>query len=130
MKLPSSPALLGPTTVAILLAAVLSFGPAQAQQTNAATTNGSAVIAAGNTFQTILPALGAPPAQRRSLTIQNNQTTTDNCWIFIGSGAATKGTSILLTPSQAYTRFYPYVPSDAIQATCLNTSDTLYVDTQ
>lgn len=98
-------------------------------QAPAATTNSSAVITLGNTFQTILPALAGGSAPRRSLTIQNNQTSTDNCWIFVGSAVATKGTSILLTPSQAYTRFYPLVPSDAIQATCINTNDTLYVDT-
>lgn len=128
MKLPAR-RFLGLTAVAGLLAAVLSVSHAQTP-TPAATVNGSVVITAGNTFQTILAALGAPPAARRSITIQNNQTTTDNCWIFIGSGAATKGASILLTPGGSYQRYYPYVPSDAIQATCTTTSDTLYVDTQ
>ncbi len=112
----------------ILLLASL---PAAAQSTTAATINGSVVIATGNTFQQILPALGAPPAARRSLTIQNNQTTTDNCWIFVGpTASATKGTSILLPPAQAYTRYFPYVPSDNIAGTCASSSDTLYVDTQ
>jgi hypothetical protein len=100
-------------------------------QTNSLTTNSSAVIAAGNTFQTVLSALGSPPASRRSLTIENNNST-DSCWIVIGGalGSATKGIAILLTPGGSYTRYYPYVPSDAIHATCTTTSDTLYVDVQ
>lgn len=91
----------------------------------AATTNRSVTITLGNTFQTILSA-----QERISLTIQNNLTTTDNCWIFIGTAVATKGTSILLGPGVSYTRYYPFIPNDAIQATCASTNDTLYVDTQ
>lgn len=112
--------------LALIFAALLA-GPAAAQ-TVAQTTNSSAVIAAGNTFQTILTAV-TNNNQRRSLTIQNNNAA-DSCWLFIGAGSATKGTSILLVFSQAYTRYYPYVPSDAIQATCATTADTLYVDIQ
>lgn len=113
---------------AVLLALCLA-GPAVAQVTAAATTNGSAVITTGNTFQTVLAALAAGNTPRRSLTIENNNAS-DSCWVFIGSGSATKGTSILLTFGGSYTRYFPYVPSDAIQATCATTSDTLYVDTQ
>lgn len=103
--------------------------PAFAQSALAPTTNGSVVIVTGNTFQTILAAVSG--TLRRSLTIQNNNAT-DSCWIFIGSGAATKATSIILdtTHGTAYTRYAPYVPSDVIQATCATSSDTLYVDTQ
>ncbi len=110
----------GPTAVAALFAAALFPGQASAQVTNAATTNGSVVIATGNTFQTILSALGSPPSSRRSLTIQNNQTTTDNCWVFVGSGSATKATSILLPPGQAYDRYFPYgaVRCDVTVPTC------------
>lgn len=92
---------------------------------NLATTNASATIVAGNAFQTVLAASTA----RNSLTIENNNTT-DSCWVFIGSGSAAKGTSILLLPGGSYTRYFPFVPSDAIQATCTTTADTLYVDTQ
>lgn len=106
--------------------------PGQAQIVG--TKNGSVTITTGNTFQTVLAALTAVSfpgrPSRRSLTIQNNNTTTDNCWIFIGSGTASAATSILLQPGQAYTRYWPYVPSDAIQGTCASNSDTLYVDTQ
>lgn len=97
-------------------------------QTVAQTTNSSVVIATGNTFQTVLAAV-TNTNQRRSLTIENNNAS-DSCWLFIGAGAATKGTSILLTSGGSYTRYYPYVPSDAIQATCATTSDTLYIDVQ
>lgn len=113
---------------ALLMAVLLFAGPAFAQ-TNAATTNGSVTIVTGNTFQTVLSALGVSPAIRRSLTIENNNAS-DSCWVFIGSGSATKAASILLTSGGSYTRYYPYVPSDAIQATCAATSDTLYVDYQ
>jgi hypothetical protein len=75
---------------------------------------------------------------RRSLTIQNNNgnatceaaSNCDYCWVFIGAGTASEAKSIELGATEAYTRFYPYVPSDVIQATCASNSDTLYVDTQ
>lgn len=117
---------------AILAILGLLVTPAAAQITNAATTNGSVTITTGSTFQQVLAAVTSATGPRRSLTIQNNNSvnTTDSCWVFVGSGNATKATSILLLNGQAYTRFYPFVPSDPIQATCLSTSDTLYVDTQ
>jgi hypothetical protein len=99
-----------------------------AAQTVATTTNSSAVITTGSTFQTVMAAVNFT-SSRRSLTIENNNAS-DNCWLFIGSGSATKGTSILLIPGGSYTRYYPYVPADAIQATCASTSDTLYIDNQ
>lgn len=98
------------------------------QPSTAGTINGSITIAAGNTFQQALPA--STLNNRRSLTVQNNNAT-DSCWIFIGpTASATKATSILLLAGGSYTRYYPYVPSDVIAATCATTSDTLYVDTQ
>lgn len=104
--------------------------PAHAQVINAPTTNGSVVITAGGTFQTVLAALGAPPAKRRSLTIQNNNTS-DSCWIYIGSGSATEAKSILLAAAGgSYARYSPYIPSDEIQGTCATASDSLYVDVQ
>jgi hypothetical protein len=97
-------------------------------QTVAATANSSATITTGNTFQTILTAV-TQTNQRRSLTIENNNAS-DSCWLFIGAGSATEATSILLTSGGSYTRYYPYVPADAIQATCATSNDTLYVDFQ
>jgi hypothetical protein len=123
-------AMLTRTAVAFIAAALFFTLPAAAQQTNAPTTNGSVSITLGNTFQTVLNAVGTPPAIRRSLTIENNNTNGDSCWLFIGAGAATKATSIALAQGASYQRYFPYVPSDAIQATCATTSDTLYVDTQ
>lgn len=116
---------------AAALAAALFFPGLARAQTAAATTNGSVTIATGSTFQSVLAVLGVSPAQRRSLTIQNNNTNGDNCWLFIGpTASATKATSILLGQGGSYQRYAPYIPSDNIAATCATTSDTLYVDTQ
>jgi hypothetical protein len=111
---------------AALLAGGMALLMAQSRPLNLATTNASTTIATGNTFQQVLAAL----SNRQSLTIENNNAS-DSCWVFVGpSASATKATSILLLSGGSYTRYYPYVPSDAIQATCATTSDTLYVDTQ
>lgn len=111
------------------LAFLIGVLPAWAQSSSpAVTTNHSVVITTGNTFQTVLAA-----ATRRSLTIQNNNAN-DNCWIQYGVGVtaanASKGASIFLQPGWSYTRYFPFVPNDEIEATCATTSDTLYVDTQ
>lgn len=119
----------------LILASLLALlaSPSLAEPPKTGPTNKrSAIIATGNTFQTIMSAMGDNES-RNSLTIQNNNTTsTDNCWIVVGGalGSATKGTAILLTPGQAYTRYYPFVPSDAIHATCVTSTNTIYADTQ
>ena len=41
---------------------------------------------------------------------------------------ASKDNSMVLAPGKSYTRYWPFVPSDAIQATCASGSDTLYVE--
>lgn len=95
-------------------------------------------ITTGNTFQQLLPAVPVNSQARRSLTIQNNNgnatceaaSNCDYCWIFIGAGSATEAASIELAAGVAYTRYFPYVPSDVIQGTCASNSDTMYVDTQ
>ena len=89
------------------------------------TVNASATITTGNTFQTVL----AATITRKALTIENNNAT-DSCWLFIGSGSAAKGTSILLLAGGSYVRYWPYVPNDALQATCASNNDTLYIDYQ
>jgi hypothetical protein len=150
------PGLCRKLAVAILLAAVFFVGHAQAQITDAATTNYSTKVTTGLTYQLVLPAVGLPPATRRSLTIQNNQTSgTDLCYIIIGStiggvamvaGTTTTSTaitinSISMTMAQAsivlntasnasYTRFFPILPSDAVYGTCTTTGDSIYVDYQ
>lgn len=127
---------------AICAALLLAALPACAQQANnpvqttvggaavnRSTLNGSVVIATGNTFQTVLASNFNTAVQRQQLTINNNNAT-DSCWVFLGAGTASKGTSILLLAGASYRREWPYVPSDTIQATCTTTNDTLYVDTQ
>lgn len=97
---------------------------------NRSTVNGSVTITTGNTFQSVLSSNLGTATPRQSLTIQNNNAS-DSCWLFIGATAlATEGTSILLTAGASYTRYFPYIPSDNIAATCASSSDTLYVDTQ
>jgi hypothetical protein len=96
--------------------------------TNRSTVNVSVVIGTGNVFQSALSPNSQP---RQSLTIENNNTTTDNCWVYIGPiGNATQGTAILLIPGGAYTRYWPYVPNDQISVTCATSADTVYVDYQ
>ena len=123
--------------LAFLLLAVPAFGQGNPQTpapafsgapVNRSTLITAVVIASGNAFQTVMAAQNST-IQRQALTIENNNAS-DSCWIFPGSGTPTKATSILLLPGGSYTRYWPFVPSDAIQATCANTSDTLYVDNQ
>lgn len=114
-----------------------------------ATVPAGAAIVTGNTFQQLLPSIiGSTTAVRQSLTIQNNNTSTDNCLLLIGgpwkagdttstsrtiNGVSTTAAqaAILLTPALPYTRYWPYVPSDQILGTCASSSsDSIYVDTQ
>jgi hypothetical protein len=99
------------------------------------TVNASGTITSGGTFQQILPSIhtgaGNASTARQSLTIQNDNTNSDNCWVFIGPiASATEATSILLAPQQAYGRYWPNVPSDTVSITCTGTSDTFYADYQ
>jgi hypothetical protein len=96
---------------------------------NRSTLNSAAVITTGGAFQTVLTSNLGTTIQRQALTIENNNAS-DSCWVYIGSGSATEGKSILLLAGGSYTRYWPFIPSDAIQATCATTSDTLYVDVQ
>jgi hypothetical protein len=94
------------------------------------TLNSSVVITTGGTFQTVLTSVApAYTSVRQALTIENNNTT-DNCYLHIGTGTPSAGNSILLLPGGSYTRYWPFIPSDAFQATCANNSDTLYIDVQ
>lgn len=130
--------------VVVLFALALGIGSAAAQN-NRGTLNYPQKITTGGTFQQIRPA-----NSRWSIEVQNNQTGTDNCWIIpngagqIVSGTTTLSTSvtingatvtaqqaaILLTPGGSWTRYYPYVPNDAIYGTCATSGDSLYVDEQ
>ena len=99
-----------------------------AQTSPSVTTNRSVVIATGNTFQAVLAS-----GRYLSVTIQNNNAS-DSCWISFGktitTATAAKASSILLTAGQAFTRYGPYIPLDAIVGTCATTGNTLYIDTQ
>lgn len=122
--------------IGLLLALLVS--PAAAQQqvsgvvTSQGTVNISGLIATGNIFQEVLPKLsGGTNTQRQSLTIQNNNISSDNCWVYVGTIAnATAAASILLSPGQAYTRYWPHVPSDQISVTCATAADSFYADYQ
>ena len=98
----------------------------------------------GNTA--LMAAVAANPA-RIGLTIQNNQTSGDNCWVEVtglvaagntlstsvttGNGTTTaQQASILLTPSSSYQRYFPYLPRGPIVVTCATAGDSIYVDTQ
>jgi hypothetical protein len=83
-------------------------------------------ISAGNKFQQIVPTNNTG-TDRRTLTIQNNASNGDNCWVYVGSDRPSKDGSIVLAPGKSYDRYWPFVPSDAIQATCASSSDNLYV---
>jgi hypothetical protein len=127
---------------AVIVAFVLWAQPQVAiAQTPKATTPLPISVTTGLTYQALIA--GGP---KNSLTIQNNNTT-DSCWIIIGGPflagdtTATSRTvngasltalkaSIVLLPGGAYTRYWPYIPSDAILATCTTTGDSIYADTQ
>src|SRR5579859_2096961 len=122
--------------LAALLLCVGSFDTAFAQSA-APVTNWSVSIATGLTYQTITAKQGG----RKSLTIQNNNTNTDNCWInddglivatnttstsvtpATGVAITAAKASILLTPGLSYTRYYPLIPNGPIVGTCTNAAD-------
>lgn len=104
-------------------------------------TNHSQPVATGNTYQQLLAA-----AVHKSVSIQNNNAT-DTCEIdptgTVNGGDTTSTSktiggktltaiqvSIELLPGQAWTRYYPYIPNNAIVGTCSSSSDSIYVDTQ
>lgn len=117
-----------------------------------ATLNNSVAIATGNTFQLILAGAGPGTSNvRQSLTIENNNNSTDACYLIVGqasqvtSGSTTTSSTLTIagasiTAAQAsiylagkggsYTRYWPYVPNDPIYATCASSGDSLYVDIQ
>ena len=112
----------------LLLMFMMTIGAgAQSSSSPAQPTLSPATITTGNTFQQILS--GSPTY--RAITIQNNNTNNDNCWVYPGAqGVATEATSILLGQGGSYSRYFPFVPSGPWQATCASNSDTLYVETE
>jgi hypothetical protein len=112
--------------VASLAIALLLRSTALAQ-TSPAPTDVVATINTANKFQQVL---AASRTARRMLRIKNNNTNGDSCWVFVGSAQASKEGSYPVPPGKEYLRYPPFVPSDAIQATCASSSDTLDVEYQ
>jgi hypothetical protein len=109
------------------LAIALLLGPAAFAQTPPASTHTVVTIATGNKFQQVLASSGT---KRRMLRISNDNTNGDSCWVFVGSSQALKEASYAVPPGKEYLRYPPFVPTDAIQATCATSSDTLDVEYQ
>ena len=112
--------------VASLAIALLS-GSAAFAQTPPTSTNKVVTIGTGNKFQQVLASTGT---ELRMLRISNNNANRDSCWVFVGSGQASKEGSYEVSPGKEYLRYPPFVSSDAIQATCASSSDTLDVEYQ
>ena len=130
-----------------LLALAIPIGYAYAQQNvnptgtsvggfagNRSTVNGSTTLTTSGVFVQILSSNTASNIVRQALTIENNNPAL-SCYLFIGqntnaSVSATTSTGMLLLPGGSYTRYWPYVPSDSIWATCLGTNGTVYVEVQ
>ncbi|MGA8693235.1 MAG: hypothetical protein WB689_05210 [Xanthobacteraceae bacterium] len=111
---------------------LLSSPPTFAQQIDQASvppapSHSSVSILTENTFQQVL---ASSTTARRTLRISNNNTNGDSCWVFIGSGRASKEASYAVNPGKDYVRYWPFAPSDAIQATCATSSDTLDMEYQ
>jgi hypothetical protein len=109
------------------LAIFLLLGSAASAQTPPAPTDTVVTIDAGNKFQQVLASSGT---ERRMVRISNNNANGDSCWVFVGSGRASKEGSYTVPPGKEYLRYPPFVPSDTIQATCASSSDTLDVEYQ
>ena len=114
---------------ALAIASVL-FGSRTLAQSQAPAPPGTLVtIVTGSKFQQVVPP-STNGTERRSLTIQNNSANDDNCWVYIGTSKPSKEASFELAPGKSLERYWPFVPSDAIQATCETSSGTLYVGYQ
>lgn len=123
--------------------------------TDGVAVNHSLTITTGNTYQTVVASAitstntpSAAQSQRRSITIQNNNTNTDNCFVEdTGLVAAANTTStnvtttdantitsaqasILLAPGGSYQRYWPLIPNSAIVATCAGNGDSLFITVQ
>ena len=106
--------------VASLAIALLLGSATFAQTTPPTPTHKSVTIVIGNKFQQVL---NASTTALRMLRISNS-TNNDSCWVFVGSGQASKEGSYEVPPGKEYLRYPPFVPSDAIQATCASSSDS------
>jgi hypothetical protein len=109
------------------LAIAFLLGSAAFAQTSSTPTNTVVSINIANKFQQVLASSGTA---RRMVRISNNNANRDSCWVFVGNGRASKEGSYEVPPGTAYLRYPPFTTSDAIQATCASSSDTLDVEYQ
>jgi hypothetical protein len=84
-------------------------------------------IATGNSFQQVVGP-NSSATERQALTIKNNNTNGDTCWVFFGGDKASKEKNVSIDSGGSYVRYWPFVSSEAMQATCASTSDTLSVE--
>ena len=127
----------------LLCALLLGLASPASAQKSLGSNNASLTIATGLTFQVLRPAT----QNYNSLTVQNNMTTTDNCWVeptgLVTAGMTTASTvvtgngtvtaqqaSILIQPGGSYQRYYPKLPRNALMITCTTAGDSIYVDFQ
>jgi hypothetical protein len=135
----------------VLFAALLLL-MGQSPVSDLPTQNFSVTITTGLTYQLLLAGVPVDSLARRSLTIQNNQTSgTDYCYLLFGVNVAvTPGTtttastgiiaaspsltaaqaSIVLSPATPVTRYYPHIPSDPLYITCTTTGDSVHASIQ
>ena len=89
-------------------------------------TSALVTIETGNKFQVLV---ASSATERRMLRIINNNANGDSCWIFVGGGRASKENSdVVLAPGQRYVRYWPFAPSDTIQATCATRACTAPIE--
>jgi hypothetical protein len=89
--------------------------------------NNLVTIATGNVFQQVIGSNGSA-AERQAIIIKNDNSNGDPCWVFFGSNKASKEKSVIVASGDSYVRYWPFVPSDAMQATCASSSDALNVE--
>jgi hypothetical protein len=90
--------------------------------------NNPVTIGSGNTFQQVIGSSNGNPKERQALIIKNDNSNGDSCWVFFGGDKASKEKGVMVASGDSYVRYWPFVSSEAIQATCASTSDALYVD--
>src|SRR5262249_30557936 len=62
--------------------------------------------------------------ERQALIIKNDNSNGDSCWVFFGSDKPSKEKSVIVASGDSYVRYWPFVSSDAMQATCASSSDS------
>lgn len=128
-----------------VLFGLCTIGLLAAQTTQTHFKNRSVTVTLGNVYQKVSNPGGGDEAKRKNITIQNNNTNSDFCWLdytgLISSGMGTTSSvttanqtitaaqaSILLTQGGAAQRLDGYIPSDAIMVACANPGDSVYVE--